>query len=102
MASTGAYFFLELAIVVYVLGFGWEYWHTAQLGSRTFLFAAGFLGCFWFALDQIAVRLGLWTFPSNGTLPFRLFDLPIEEYILFFLHTLICFVLVKQCSRDVL
>ena len=100
MASTGAYLFLELAIVVFILGFGWEYWHAKQFGSRTFLFAVMILAGFWFVLDQIAVRFGLWTFPQNGTLPVRLLELPLEEYILFFLHTLICFVLVRQCTRN--
>jgi lycopene cyclase domain-containing protein len=96
----GAYLFLELAIVVYVMGFGWEYWHAAQFGSRIFLISAMILASIWFVLDQIAVHLGLWTFPKSGTLPVRLFALPIEEYVLFFLHTLICFVLVKQCTRN--
>jgi lycopene cyclase domain-containing protein len=100
MPSSSAYLFLELAILVYVMGFGWEYWNTTQLRSRSFLVAAAVLAAVWFVLDQIAVHLGLWTFPENGTVRVRLLALPIEEYLLFLLHTVICFVLIKQCSGN--
>ena len=100
MASSAAYLFLELAIVVYFIGFGWEYWRAARFHSRTFLFAAVFLAGVWFLLDQIAIHLGLWTFPEGGSLPVRILALPIEEYILFFLHTVICLILIKRYSKD--
>ena len=90
-----AYLFLELSILVFFLGFGWEHWSVRELGSRRFWLPAGSLACFWFLIDQIAVALGLWSFPENGTLPVRLFRLPIEEYVLFFLHTLLCSILLK-------
>src|SRR5258708_33345266 len=100
MASSAAYLFLELAIVIYVLGFGWEYWRAAQLHSRTTLLSAVFLASIWFTLDQIAMHLGLWTFPEGGSLPIRFVALPIEEYVLFFLHTLVCLILITRYSKD--
>lgn len=51
---------------------------------------------FWVILDQIALGLGLWTFPAGGSLRFRLFGLPAEEYLILILHTLVCFVLVQR------
>jgi lycopene cyclase domain-containing protein len=90
--------FLELSIVVFFLGFGWEHWSLRELGARLLWVPAISLACFWFLIDQVAIALGLWTFPGSGTVPIRLFSLPIEEYLLFFLHTLLCFILLKCCS----
>ena len=97
MASS-AYLFLELSILVFFLGFGWEHWNLRELGSRYLWLPALSLASFWFVIDQLAVRLGLWTFPGTGMLPIRFFSLPIEEYILFFLHTFFCFILVRCYS----
>ncbi len=99
MPWSSAYLFLELSILVYAIGFGWENWRIARLRSRTFLFATLGLAIIWFVLDQVAVRLGLWTFPLGGSLPVRLLSLPIEEYVLFFLHTIICLLFVRQYSQ---
>lgn len=98
MASS-AYLFLELAILIYILSFGWEYCRAALL-TRISLLAAVSLACIWFTLDQIAIHLGLWTFPEGGSLSIRFAALPIEEYIIFFLHTVICLVLIKKYSRN--
>jgi len=97
MASS-AYLFLELAITAFIVGFGWEYFEPRELLMRSFWVPALCLACFWFAVDQIAIGFALWTFPAAGTLPIRLFSLPIEEYILFFLHTILCFILLKCFS----
>jgi len=101
MPSTAAYLFLELAIVAYIVGFGWEHWSLRELFSGPILGAALALAAFWFVLDQIAVTLGLWTFPASGTMAVRIFSLPIEEYLIFFLHTVVCYVLVKRYSQAV-
>ena len=97
--STYAYLFLELAIFAYAIGFGWEHWSLKELFSGAVLWTALCLAAVWFVLDQIAVALGFWTFPAAGTMPVRIFSLPVEEYLLFFLHTLVCFVLVKRYSQ---
>ena len=101
MPSMFAYLFLELAIVAYIIGFGWEHWSLKELFSGPILYAASALATVWFVLDQIAITLGLWTFPSSGTMAVRIVSLPIEEYLIFFLHTVICFVFVKRYSEAV-
>lgn len=98
--SASAYFFIELAILAYAVGFGWEYWNLKGLRSPAFLCAAVGLFVLWFTLDQIAVRLGLWAFPPGSTLAIRAFSLPIEEYLVFVLHTFVCFVMVNRYTRD--
>ena len=97
MASS-AYLFLELSIAAFIVGFGWEHFKLRELLTRPFLVPALWLACFWFAIDQVAVGFGLWTFPGPGTLPFRFLSLPIEEYMLFLLHTVLCFILLKCFS----
>jgi lycopene cyclase domain-containing protein len=94
--AQSSYLFLELSILAFFLGFGWEQCDLKELGSRCLWIPALSLACFWFVIDQVALRLGLWTFPTTGTLSFRLASLPIEEYMLFFLHTLLCLILLKR------
>lgn len=98
LANSG-YLFLELSVVAYMVGFGWELWNFKQLLSIPAIAAIAGLAFIWFMLDQIAVHLGLWTFPQGGTLPLRFFSLPIEEYVLFVLHSLVCFLFVQQYAR---
>ena len=99
MNFSSPYLFLELALLVFLVGFGWEQWRLQELLSRWFLFTSVLLAGFWFAIDQIAVHLGLWTFPETPTSNFRLASLPIEEYLLFFLHTVVCFIFLKHYSE---
>jgi lycopene cyclase domain-containing protein len=95
-----AYLFLELAIIAYLLGYCWEHLSFKGINRTSLILTATGLAFFWFVIDQVALGLGLWTFPKEGTLPFRLFGLPFEEYVLFFLHTLVCLVLLRQYSAD--
>src|SRR5688572_24410500 len=98
MSASTAYLFLELAIIAYLMGYCWEHLSIRELGRPAFLLAVSGLACFWFAIDQVAIWLGLWTFPETGSLPFRLLSLPLEEYLLFFLHTFVCLFLLRQYS----
>src|SRR4051812_5180580 len=98
MPLPSAYLFLELSLLVYLLGFGWENWQLKELCSWSFWWPAFSLAFFWFIIDQIAVRLGLWSFPVTGTLPLQMLSLPLEEYMLFFVHTVICYIFLKQYS----
>jgi lycopene cyclase domain-containing protein len=93
------YLFLELALIVFLFGFGWEQWRLRDIFSRWFLLTALGLACFWFVIDQAAVRLNLWAFPKHTNSP-QLLSLPIEEYFIFFLHTVICFIFVRHYSMD--
>jgi lycopene cyclase domain-containing protein len=100
MTLSSPYLFLELALLVFLLGFGWEQWRLEDLISRWFWMPAVGLACFWFAIDQIALRLDLWTFPESKNSTFRLFSLPFEEYVLFFFHTVVCFIFLRHYSED--
>jgi len=95
MPPSSAYLFLELATIVFFLGFCWEQFRFTELTSGTFWKPALTLAVFWFAIDQIAVRAGIWSFPAGGTLQIRILHLPLEEYLLFFIHTLMCVLLLR-------
>ena len=100
MPTTSAYLFLELSILTFAIGFGWENWNAGKFFSWPTMGTAGGLAFFWFCIDEAAVALGLWTFPDGATLSIRILSLPLEEYLLFFLHTLICFFFVGHYVSD--
>ena len=94
------YLFLELALIVFLLGFGWEQWRLRDIASRWFLLTALGLMGFWFLIDQTAVRLGLWAFPVGKNSSVQLLSLPVEEYLMFFLHSIICLIFMRHYSVD--
>src|ERR1041384_5247618 len=100
MSLISPYLFLELALVIFLLGFGWEQWSLRDIFSRRFWLTALGLACFWFLIDQVAVRLGLWAFPRHENSSAQLLSLPIEEYLMFLLHTVICFIFVRHYSQN--
>jgi lycopene cyclase domain-containing protein len=93
------YLFIELALIVFLLGFGWEQWSLRDIFSRRFLLVAFGVACFWFLIDQAAVRLELWAFPTHANSYPKLLSLPVEEYLMFFLHTIICLIFVRHYSE---
>lgn len=95
-SSSHGYIFLELAAIVYLLGFGAPYLRVSNFRRIALLQIAVGVVFMWFVLDQIALRLGIWTFPEGGTLRFRLFRLPMEEYLGFLLHTIACYALATR------
>lgn len=100
MTLISPYLFLELALFVFLLGFGWEQWRLRDLFSGWFLLTALGLACFAFVLDQLAVRLGIWAFPDQSKFSLKLLSMPVEEYVVFFLHTMICFIFVRHYSAE--
>ena len=95
MPSELAYLFVELALLLTILGFCHGAFEWCELLSRRIGGRLLLLFVLWLVVDLVAVRLGLWAFPQGGTLSFRFLGLPLEEYILFWLHTLLTFMLVR-------
>jgi hypothetical protein len=62
---------MELALLIYAIGFGWELWNVKRLFSLPYMLAAIGLASAWFVLDWVAIYLGIWSFPAGGTLPYR-------------------------------
>ena len=98
--SNLSYLFLELTILitVYLISqnfIKWDRIFNARSMVKIFL-----LTIFWFFIDQLAILLNLWNFPIGKTLPFRLFNLPFEEYILFIIHSILCYMLIAVFDND--
>ena len=94
MPTNATYLFLEIAIVISVYLFTADTFQFESLFTRRFAQRAALLFVLWFVVDLIAVGVGLWFFPAGGTLPVRILELPLEEYALFFLHSVVCQMLV--------
>lgn len=87
MQTSGSYLFLEAAILIFSIGLWKGNWQNGVLSGKIRLSVTFFF--VWFVIDQIALYIGLWSFPEGATLPFRLAGLPIEEYILFILQVVL-------------
>lgn len=96
MPESLSYLFLELALLATLIVFSVDAIRFRELISGRFLWRASVLFVVWLLVDQIAVGLGIWYFPPKGTLSVRLFDLPLEEYICFVLHTVICYLALRR------
>lgn len=72
----------------------WEYVRPTGLCRRHWK-AAVMLATLWVVLDSLAVALGLWNFPLGVSLPVWFFGIPLEEYLLFFIHALILSLLLR-------
>jgi lycopene cyclase domain-containing protein len=99
MGSQASYLFLEIALVISIFVFTADSDPFHALRTRTFLLRSALLFALWFAVDQIAISLGIWYFPPQGTLPMRIARLPLEEYALFFFHSVICQMLVASSLK---
>lgn len=99
-SPSSAYLFVELAVLCFMIGFCGEEFRGKEFRDPKIWQAVAGLAAFWFLIDEIAIWLGLWTFPNGNSLPFRLFSLPLEEYLLFFMHTLLCLALLRHYSIE--
>lgn len=95
-SSSAAYAFVLLAVFCFIAGFCGEELRLRDYRDRKVWLTVLGLAVFWFLIDEIAVKLGLWTFPMGKSLPIRVFSLPPEEYLLFFVHTILCLALLRH------
>ena len=95
-----SYLLILLASVVYLIVFCGPHLRFDLVAPRIAIKTALLLAGLWFVVEQAALFFGLWTYPPGGTLPIRVLALPIEEYIVFFLHTVTCFaLLLRETAR---
>lgn len=94
------YLFLQLALLLFLLGFGWEQWKLRDIFSRWFLLTALGLAILGFTMDQVAIHLGVWAYANSGVFKVQLLSMPIEEYSLFFLHSLFCLIFLRHYSTE--
>jgi lycopene cyclase domain-containing protein len=70
-------------LVIFALG------ASASLATKRFGVVLAVQYLVWIAWDYLAVRFDVFRFPREGSMPFRLFGLPMEEHLFFPLHSLV-------------
>jgi hypothetical protein len=96
-----SYVFLDAAVVFGALVLTLQHVMWRRLLSKWFLKRAGLLFVAWCLVDWIASDyLRLWQFPAGATLPYRFVGLPLEEYTVFVVHTVLTFATLRVMKSD--
>ena len=95
MYNNLSYLFLEIAVFITIYIIAQNFIQLKEFLNKVLISKFIVLIFFWFIIDQIAIHLNLWSFPTGKTLNFRFFNLPLEEYTLFLLHSIVCYMLIK-------
>ena len=89
-----AYLFIEIAMMLVVWAVAYATNSGRTLVTRRYIAISVLLYCLWLVLDLLAVARGVFDFPAQGNLPFRILGLPVEEHLFFPLHTAVIWMLV--------
>lgn len=100
MLPSHSYAFLNICVIAFVVCIWTDRISAEELARYRLVQASVLLSVFWTLVDLLAVGAGLWEFPEGYTLPFRIFGLPLEEYVLFFIHTALVLVLIKAIEGE--
>lgn len=95
-----AYFLFEILFFLFFVTLCWHRIPWKQIISRPLLQIIAAYVVFLVLLDILLVHLGFWAFPPGRSLPWRLLTLPLEEYILFVFHALMCVMLMEITSNE--
>jgi lycopene cyclase domain-containing protein len=93
-----AYLFAEIAVLTGLLTFSSPWMDWSKLRTRSFAFRSCGLFILWTVIDLIAVSKNIWSFPKIGTTGLTVLSLPIEEYLVFLIHTLMTFLTSEYLS----
>lgn len=100
VSVSGSYLLMQIAVLLTIYMFTFDTADLRVLTSKRFLVRTGFLSLAWLGVEQLGVALGIWYYPGLGTLPVRLFGLPVEEYVMLFTHAVLCQMLVTHALRQ--
>lgn len=90
MQTSLSYAFLDAAVLLGVFVLTWQHAIWRTIVSRWFMKRVALLFFGWCIVDWVACSyLHLWQFPAGTTLPFRVIGLPLEEYTVFVVHTVL-------------
>ena len=56
-----------------------------SLRSRAFWISTMIFAGLWAAFDCLGIRLGMWSFSAARTVGLKIFEIPVEEFLVFFL-----------------
>lgn len=95
-----SYLLFESAFLCGVISFAWSKDTIRDALSRRFWLPAIGIFMLWVAIDQVAVRVGVWYFPAHGTLHYRWLGFPVEEYLSFLGHTVLTCLVLRTIQRN--
>ena len=95
-----AYLLLEVFVLSAVILLYYDRIRWKELATSSFLGRFALLFVVWICVDRLALSLGIWGFPDGGTLPLRIVGIPLEEYVLFALHTFVTFTVCNLVSGE--
>jgi len=84
-----SYVFLDVGVLFGAVVLTWGHPMWRDVVSRWFAQRAIALFVFWCVVDYTAVALRLWSFPVGATISTRVHGLPLEEYAVFFVHSVL-------------
>ena len=100
MLENSAYLFIEIAVFITILLISNSYCDWEKFISNKFAITLFGLFILWFIIEQIAINLGVWSFPIGNTSSIRLLNVPIEEYFLMIINTFYCLMLLEIFNND--
>ena len=77
-----------ISLIIFSLG------AISTLATKRFLSVVVGLYAIWITWDFIAISFGVFHFPDEGSLPARIFNIPIEEHLFFVVHSYCAWALV--------
>jgi len=95
-----AYLFLEIVVIITVFVFCSPRIQSNHFFNRRFVYCLLLLFVLWTLIDQLALKFELWSFPIKNTIGLRFLDLPLEEYLLFVIHTFLCMMLLQAFKHE--
>lgn len=100
MTAATSYLFLEMCVLLMLFLFWDQRFDWGRLKKRGIVLGTIVLFCTWTIVDQVALSLGIWSFPGHGLLGVRFLRLPLEEYIVFVIHSLLSITLIILLEKD--
>ena len=95
-SSRYAYLFAEIAGLLIAYTFTSPFVDWKVFLNKSILKKIALLFMFWIFIDQIAINLSIWKFPEANSLNILFLRLPVEEYMIFILHSIYCVLFLKM------
>ena len=94
------YIVFEIGVILIIILFCYNKITWKVIISKSFLKIVTVLYFFWLIADLVGVRMRLWAFPEGNNIGIILLGLPIEEHLLFIIHTFSCLFILRLFQNE--
>ena len=94
--SKHAYLFTEITALIMIYTFTSPFVNWKIFFHKAILIRSAIMFVLWILIDQVAVSLSIWSFSNDNSFVALILNLPVEEYILFILHSIFCVVFIEM------